>query len=311
VFKTVQWIFFFAAGAALGSCGGAAGDCKDGQEACPCIGGLGCNIGLECRSGYCVNPNDPTTTTSAGTITASGTDGTASSTTGDTGDSGDSGGTPGGQYCLEECASDEDCYIGGADQGFVCEGSRCVGDTASCADDQECVALYSGLVTSCSSTADCPSQECIDIGDPNGWCATIPTEFVDCATINMEEVSMPLFDGTGDVIVCLAPDAFCGDMGYCERPCGNDDDCINYVGHPVCNTGTGKCECGTDSDCAGSGQPGWAVCLSGVCGCGMDDDCAGVTNADSCYDGFCGCSDVSVCTTEPTFDGTTQVCDKY
>lgn len=228
---------------------------------------------------------------------------------GDGGDGGDDGGSI--PFCVEECSADEDCWIGGEPSQFACDGGRCLGDTSDsqCTEDADCTPVFSGWIYTCQSSADCTSQECIDIGESEGRCATIPTEYVACVDIMMVEADYPLFDGSGTVTVCARLDVACNEDNYCYDPCESDADCTYYPGQPVCDTGTGRCTCTQDAHCADA--MGASVCMDGWCRCGADADCLDMPNADTCYDGFCGCSDASVCTGEQSFDGTTFVCEPY
>ncbi len=217
----------------------------------------------------------------------------------------------GGNYCQEACTADGDCTFMGMPAGLTCKEGRCASDLASgCADDNACRVTFSGWVTTCATQAECPGQACIDIGGGAGRCATVPSDFVMCETFMQKEIMLPAIEGGMDITVCANTDYVCEDM-VCTNPCEDNLSCAMAAGHPQCNVGTGDCECTSDDDCKNSGVMGYAVCKQGTCGCGVDADCAGVPNADVCTkDGFCGCSDASVCTTK-SFDGTMSVCEGF
>jgi hypothetical protein len=214
----------------------------------------------------------------------------------------------GDEFCVEICSTNADCLLDGADQGYQCEGGRCVGDFSSCEDDEACKLLFSGWAQgdNCGAQADCAvTQACINL-DGAGKCVYTPTEFLDCETINMVEIPMPAIEG-GTVIACGNDSAFCHEDGYCLDGCSTDADCVGLW--TKCQ-GNNQCGCADNSECAGF--PGLPVCDAGACFCGSDEDCAGAANAsgDLCTTlGYCGCSDVSICSTETVFDGTTPACE--
>ncbi|MEZ4451312.1 MAG: hypothetical protein R3B09_17665 [Nannocystaceae bacterium] len=249
-------------------------------------------------------------TTTAGTTTSSSatTTETGSTTATSTSDS-DSGG--GFNFCGEVCDADDDCTIDGVDQGLSCDNGTCVGEVfGQCSDDMECKILYSGWAQGqpCNAQADCAiTQGCINL-EGEGHCVYIPSEFIECSTLNMEEVQMPAIEG-GTITVCGNTSAICTKDKYCLDGCKSDLDCLS-PNYPVCNAGTGICECGQDADCAS--QPGASVCDQGICRCGSDADCRELDYADVCNEGVCGCSGEAVCDGyPPVFDGTEVACKKF
>lgn len=216
---------------------------------------------------------------------------------------------PSGSFCQEQCAADMDCTVLGMPSSLTCKDGRCASDAPSgCADDNACRATFSGWATACATQAECPGQACIDIGGGEGRCAVVPSEFVMCAAFMFSEIQMPVIEGGMDLTVCANTEYVCEDM-VCRNPCEDNLSCDMAAGHPQCNAGTGDCECTSDDDCKNSNVAGFAVCKGGTCGCGVDADCMGAPNADVCTkDGFCGCSDASVCTMK-AFDGTMSVCE--
>lgn len=290
-----------------------------GHASQPCDEGL-CRGDLVCVDDSCIDPATPPTsgpTSGANTSTDSTTsppDPTATSATDPSGDPSSDPSTdptvdPTGdddlKVCTERCVSDSDCTINGMDIDFICEDSRCTGDP--CADDDDCVATFSGWITDCAQQADCPGQVCIDIGGGIGKCATPPSDFIMCETILQQEVQRPLIEGGMSVVVCATLDYECHpDLHLCTNPCESDADCNEYVGYPLCNAATGICECTSDSDCQLAGS-GLTACQGGVCGCADDNECFNLNNSDTCYDGVCGCADDGVCDFK-TFDGTDLAC---
>jgi hypothetical protein len=245
--------------------------------------------------------------TETGTTTAT----TDTTNTTDTTDPTDSGGD-GLSFCAEVCVDDSDCTVDGVDQGLSCgDNGICVGESNGiCADDMDCRLLYSGWDKGdpCNAQGDCAvTQGCIEL-EGSGYCVFIPSDFLTCEDLNMEEVPMPAIEG-GTIDVCGNTTAICTDDEYCIIACQSNVDCPS-ANFPVCNTDTGMCECGQDSDC--DGIPGTSVCIDGACRCGADADCEPVDNADVCNEGACGCSSLRVCDgIEPTFDGTEVACKDF
>ena len=244
------------------------------------------------------NPTIATMTNASEPTTGTTTDPTEDPTSG-----------PSGSFCQEQCTADMDCTVVGMPSSLTCKDSRCTGDAPDgCADDNACRATFSGWMTTCATQAECPGQACIDIGGGAGRCALVPNDFVMCATFMFKEIQMPVIEGGMEVTVCANTDYVCEDM-VCTNPCEDNLSCAMVSGHPQCDAGTGDCVCTSDDDCKNSDVPGFAVCKDGRCGCGVDADCMGAFNADVCTkDGFCGCSDASVCTMK-AFDGTMSVCE--
>jgi hypothetical protein len=246
---------------------------------------------------------DTSTDDEVGTETADTTaDTTADETADTTADTGD-----GDSVCAHQCATDDDCLVMGMDQGLTCQDSFCTGEASGCTDNAECVALYSGWTTACTSgggECDMLAQVCVQ-GPDGGLCATPPSDFFMCETVpGWTEMTVPDIDGN-DVTVCGNAEAECNADGICIDPCGSDADCTS-PSYPVCNTDTGLCGCGDDSHCAMIGEPHLSVCLpDGACGCGEDQQCADGGVGDVCLgSGFCGCSGDAACegVTNP-FDG--------
>jgi hypothetical protein len=209
---------------------------------------------------------------------------------------GDPTGDPEGSYCVHQCSSDADCELDGQDQGYTCVDNVCTYDAPDpCTGNEECVALFSGWQTACTSGG----GECDDLGqvcittDEGGLCATPPSDFIDCATLLMEEIEVPDIDGNL-VTVCARTHAECHADGYCFLPCQGTADCPSAA-YPICNVSTGVCECGQDADCATLGLPANSVCNAGTCGCGSDQNCVDGALGDVCNEGFCGCSGDMAC----------------
>ena len=252
--------------------------------------------------------------TSASSASASATETgttTATTNTSNTTDTTDSGGD-GFSFCAEVRVDDSDCTVDGVDQGLHCgDNGLCAGENNGiCADDMDCRLLYSGWDKGdpCNAQGDCAvTQGCIEL-EGAGYCVFIPSDFLTCEDLNMDEVPMPAIEG-GTIQVCGNTTAICTDDKYCLIACQSNVDCLS-PSFPVCNTNTGLCECGQDSDC--DGIPGTSVCIDGACRCGADADCEAVANADVCNDGACGCSGLRVCDgVDQTFDGTEIACKDF
>lgn len=263
---------------------------------------LGCSddgTGTSATTNLTTDPTTDSSTTGDGPETGDGDgDGDGPETTGD----GDGDG-----FCSHQCTADADCLVEGEDIGLTCIEGVCnsEGSGSGCTGDQECVALYSGWTSPCTSgggECDDLGQLCVDVGG-EGLCATPPSDFIDCAALLMEEIEVPDIDGNL-VVVCAQPSATCNDQGFCFVPCTNDDACLSGS-YPVCNVETGLCQCGSDDDCATLGEPHLSVCNAGVCGCGDDQQCIDGGAGDVCTaDGACGCSgDMACASVENLFDG--------
>jgi hypothetical protein len=194
------------------------------------------------------------------------------------GDDDPDAGGGGAAFCQEECAASDDCLA-----HFTClDNSRC-----GCEGDENCQALFSGWVTACEGDGDCPGQVCIDVSG-TGYCATAPTPGAfECDQFGegWEEVTMPAFEGGGDVAVCANGAATCQD-GVCAVE------------------GGGKTfTCPDDFECPADSE--YPNCVEGTCECD-DDSC---TDGKTCVDGFCSCSDASQCPDETAHPGTTYVCE--
>jgi hypothetical protein len=226
------------------------------------------------------------------------------------GDGPETGDGDGDGYCAHQCASDADCLIDGMSIDLTCVDSVCTSDSPGCTGDEECVALYSGWSTPCTSgggECDALAQLCIDYGG-QGLCATPPSDIIDCATLLMEEIEIPDIDGNL-VIVCARSNAVCSEDAFCFLPCGSDADCVSDA-YPSCDVESGFCQCSSDADCATLGEPHMSVCNAGACGCGDDQQCIDGGAGDVCTtDGYCGCSGDTACAgVENPFDGGMYAC---
>ncbi|MEZ4473428.1 MAG: hypothetical protein R3F60_22100 [bacterium] len=145
-------------------------------------------------------------------------------------------------FCQEVCEDTADCI-----QGFECRDQRCwpADSNTNCDGNQQCVSLFSGWLMSCADTSGCDggaagTQACIDVGG-EGRCALIPGEFIQCASLNMEEVEVPAFGAEGTVTACGQPRAICNDDRFCQLPCRGDADCSGE--YPRCDVDSGLCKC--------------------------------------------------------------------
>jgi hypothetical protein len=237
----------------------------------------------------------------AGSATGGTTPASAGVTNGMAGDSTGMAGqppVPHASMCQEACKKDGDCL-----DGYKCQNARCVSTTpppAACKSNDVCKAQLSGWTTECTKQGDCLlTQECVDIGEKTGRCATKAGGAVSCATLQQDEVATKNVAGD-NVKVCGKARAECGPSGACREVCSKTS-CPNYF---ACNDKTGECECDNDKACAN--QPNVSRCMAGRCVCAGDGDCT--TNANKCSDGVCSCSDASVCKAKTAQPGTTWVC---
>lgn len=214
--------------------------------------------------------------------------GTDDPSDGETGDSDDTSDPTGGgaATCQYRCGGDEDCFANGVDLGLTCiDSGFCIN---VCESDTDCVAQLSGWsFQPCDSNDACAAGPCIDLGDGAGGCATEPTEFVDCATIMLEEVEATDIDGN-TVTVCGNTSGTCEDTGLGASTC-------------VIESEVQTCE---DTGC----PEGYTCGADGACLCDNDDACETGTCSD---DGFCinPCADASECTDALPFDGGEYVCE--
>ncbi len=107
-----------------------------------------------------------------------------------------------------------------------------------------------------------------------------------------------------------------GNAKFCQEACKTDTDCKSYDDYndyicvdnrclaEGCNqkdTDECKCSCKKEQTCMNNGN-----CTSN---CKTDDDCEKIGfYGDVCYDGVCGCSDVSACK-KIIYEGATIVCE--
>jgi hypothetical protein len=179
-------------------------------------------------------------------------------------------------------------------------------DTAgtTCADDFECVALFSGWMTPCTAgggECDAMAMVCIKY-EGEGRCALPPSDFVMCDAFGFDDLEVEDIDGAM-VTVCAKSAAECGANGACSVPCKADTDCTSGA-YPVCDTNTGICGCATDDHCATLGLAQASTCNAGLCGCGADADCVSGKAGDLCMSGSCGCSADAACAdVTNSFDG--------
>ena len=173
------------------------------------------------------------------------------------------------------------------DFGLTCvESGFCIN---VCESDTDCVAQLSGWsFLPCDNNDACTAGPCIDLGDGAGGCATEPTEFVDCATLMLEEVEATDIDGN-TVTVCGNTSGSCVDTGLGASNCIVE---------------------GEVQTCEDTGCPDGFTCGSdGACLCDNDEACGdGATCSD---DGFCinPCESASDCTAALPFDGGEYVCE--
>ena len=125
-----------------------------------------------------------------------------------------------------------------------------------CEDDGDCEAESRGWFEGCEETAECnDGQLCIEF-DGQGLCAT-EEDAMDCEDMDMVAYDEETYEDGDDVTVCGMDEDYECIESLCLDPEMVDDD--------------GEDQCEEDADC---------------------DD---IDNADTCYDGVCGCSDDEVC----------------
>ena len=208
-------------------------------------------------------------------------------------------------FCQEECFSNNDCL-----EDWTCNDNRCVYTSynANCTENDECLPLLSGWTKTCNRQEDCDgyaagTQMCISYKN-QGLCAYIPGEYLTCEDLQQDQISMQAM-GTGqNITVCAQTRAKCIDS-YCQLSCNDDSHCTGSDYHK-CNQSNGKCTC-TQGSCIYNSS----ICSAdGICRCQSNSDCT-EGNVDTCYNGFCGCSDKYICPEETSHPGTTWVCEPF
>ena len=128
-----------------------------------------------------------------------------------------------------------------------------------CETDADCEPFSRGWFEVCEQTAECnDGMVCIDV-DGQGFCATEEPDDFSCADMSQEPYGEVTFEDGETVTVCgMDEDYECSDNLCIDPEMVDDGD-------------DGEDQCQDDADC---------------------DD---VDNADTCYDGVCGCSDDEVC----------------
>ena len=213
--------------------------------------------------------------------------------------------------CAERCNVNADCRTFSTDASYRCNTSlhRCERLGEPCRSSTECLPEASLWFFDCDSDTDCfffSDERCVDVGG-SGRCARVAPSANGCGDSNPDEVTLPLFGTSGNVLVCANTSLTC-DGGACVPGCASNADCSPARNGSVCDTNTRLCLCVRDEDCGGAGVSRCAI-ATGRCECADARDCNDVPNSDACQAGRCGCSGVSACNDERTFSGTTYVCE--
>jgi hypothetical protein len=256
-------------------------------------------------SGGMTNGGAGATFGGAGSGTTGGGSGAAGTSTGG------SAGVAGALTCAERCNVDADCRIFSSEASYRCNATlhRCERFGEPCRSSAECLPEASFWLFGCRSDMDCfffSNERCVDVGG-TGRCARVAPSANGCDYSNPDEVTLPLFGGSGTVLVCANASLAC-DGGECVPGCSSNADCSPARNGSVCDTTTRLCRCVRDEDCGGAGVSRCAV-ATGRCECADAGECSEVPNSNACQSGRCGCSGVSACTGERTFSGTTFVCE--
>jgi hypothetical protein len=242
----------------------------------------------------------------AGAGGAGGTAGSAGTPTGGGAGTGSAVAT-----CAERCNTDADCRVFTVDAGYRCNTGthRCERFAEPCRAASECLPQASFWIFDCDSDADCfffTDERCVDVGGI-GRCARLAPSANGCGDQNPDEVTLPRFGTSGDVLVCANASLTCSE-GRCVPGCAVDGDCSPARNGSVCDTSTGLCRCVRDQDCGGAGVSRCNT-ATGRCECTGATDCEEVPNSNACVAGRCGCGGVNACNVERRFSGTSYVCE--
>ncbi|MDH5493491.1 MAG: hypothetical protein OEY14_16170 [Myxococcales bacterium] len=178
----------------------------------------------------------------------------------------DAGPGPASLLCVEECATNRDCFIGDADADYDCLVGRC--RPSQCNEDLDCVAILSAAPPcsgsfcwrpidyyrqACASDAECRvtifgftiQGSCVEVGSdgasPRNVCAPIPNATTGACPGAQQVISRPRVGASGMADVCAYHDARCN-LQVCENPCADDNECLM-----VSNGWMTQCE--SDADC--------------------------------------------------------------
>lgn len=255
----------------------------------------------------------------SGDTSGASTSGDASASAGTTGSPGTGGGSG---FCREQCAADEDCLVGGQDDGHRCKSGRCYPNVETyapfCLEDEICaLGMFNGGFL-CNNTDDCSGvYVCAAVdGYPRpGVCARPVDAMGECPSPAYIKASKPLVGG-GEATLCTLdstckPEPGISTIMGCTvvEYCVSNDECATageIVGTPTCDA-QHQCVCTDDAECAAIANA--PHCIAGTCGCLEDRECPGTPGADTCVDGRCGCGSARTCPADKKFDGTEIVCE--
>ncbi len=230
----------------------ACGDTGDGSEVASATTGQASAGSTESSTSDATeDPTNDPTGNPTGDPTEDPTDESAGDPTGD--DDSSTTGSEGEAVCKYSCAEDEDCRTNGADSGLTCsDNGNCI---IACAEDAECIALFSGwLAMACTTNDECGAGPCIDLGD-GGGCATEPSDFFACEDAMLAEVEATDIEGNA-VTVCGNAGATCTDLnGDITCTLDTEPTSCDEVGCPdgLSCEGDGLCHCTADADCETAG----------------------------------------------------------
>jgi hypothetical protein len=275
---------------ASGSSSGGAGGLVVGGHAGTTYAGSGGEAG-EMTGGAGEGGMPPTAGTSTGgeggVPAAAGQSGSGAGTAGSVGMAGGSAGTAGASgsggsggassskaaQCFDECSTNDDCTLKVGSTPYVCNQTThlCQNPALACKADADCLPAISSWTTTCVEHSDCFDgfEECVKSQD-QGYCASLSDPaFPDDPCLSGVPMTLPKYDGTGDIEVCGSPDPRCYNES-CVAGCADDNSlgCGNGTGQ-TCSQTSGHCECQDGSECT-----------SGVCG--DDSLCAQCLSKDDC-----------------------------
>ncbi|MEM6992780.1 MAG: hypothetical protein AAF721_19855 [Myxococcota bacterium] len=219
---------------------------------------------------------DPTSTTGEGSTAASTDDGVDP-------DSSTGSDIPDVTVCQFECATNDDCFVMGADIGQVC-GARQICFEA-CASDLSC--QLPGANLACMTNMECADAVagvCIDFGGGAAFCVNPENPMVPCDAGGATPLNVTDVDGAPVVVCSTLPDTTCASEGG-DMMCTTElqpFDCATCSAPLGCDRAARTCTCVETEECETAGVPG--ECIEGRCidACEGDADCEGLPNS---YDG--------------------------
>jgi hypothetical protein len=267
-------------GAVKGTCAPVTGAPHGSRTACSGTG-VGTTCGIECNGSDATKCNYPTSTTSCGSASCSGT---TELHPGHCDGAGACADTPsscspyvcGATSCKTTCATKADC-----DTGFYCNAGACVpglaaGAACTSADSCGTAGCVDGV---CCNATSCPTGSACNNAGSKGTCSKNRGQG---CTMDAECGSGHCADGVCCDTACTGTCSSCASVtpGTCSPVSGSPThgSCAPYV---ACVSGACASSCSTDADCNAT-----SFCNKGTC-VARQANGATCTGGDGCASGFC------------------------